>query len=167
MTYHAHWIPAYVALGSNLDDPVRQVGRAFAALEQLPQTQLVLRSPLYRSRPLGPVEQPDFVNAAAGLLTQLAPVAMLQELKQLESRLGRATPVVRWGPRRIDLDLLVHGGSEVSTDELRVPHPGIAGRAFVLVPLADIAPDLVVPQVGRVRHLLSAVDVTTLERLAA
>jgi 2-amino-4-hydroxy-6-hydroxymethyldihydropteridine diphosphokinase len=167
MTHDAHWIPAYVALGSNLDDPVRQVGLAFAALGRLADTQLVLRSPLYRSRPLGPVEQPDFVNAVAGLLTRLEAGDLLLALKQLETRLGRATPVVRWGPRRIDLDLLVHGSSRVATDELCVPHPGIAERAFVLAPLADIAPDLVVPQVGRVRQLLGAVDATTLERLAA
>ncbi|HEX7375213.1 MAG TPA: 2-amino-4-hydroxy-6-hydroxymethyldihydropteridine diphosphokinase [Steroidobacteraceae bacterium] len=167
MTHDANWIPAYVALGSNLDDPVRQVGRAFAALEGLPHTRLVLSSPLYRSRPLGPVEQPDFVNAAAGLLTQLDPVAMLRALKQLETQLGRATPVVRWGPRRIDLDLLLHGGTRIATDELCLPHPGLAERAFVLVPLADIAPDLVVPQVGRVRLLLRSVDASTLERLAA
>jgi 2-amino-4-hydroxy-6-hydroxymethyldihydropteridine diphosphokinase len=167
MNPHAHWIPAYVALGSNLDDPVHQVGLAFAALGRLPSTQLVARSALYRSRPLGPVEQPDFVNAAAGLLTQLEPLALLRALKQLEVQLGRTTPVVRWGPRRIDLDLLVHGGSRMATDELHLPHPGIAERAFVLAPLADIAPELVVPQVGRVRQLLRDVDASTLERIAA
>ena len=107
------WIPAYVALGSNLDGPQRQVELAFDALARLPRTRLVLRSSLYRSRPFGPVEQPDFVNAAAALLTQLEPTAMLTALKTLESELGRAAPVVRWGPRRIDLDLLVHGTTQL------------------------------------------------------
>lgn len=162
-----HWIPAYVALGSNLDDPPSQVALAFEALGSLPETRLVLRSPLYRSRPMGPVEQPDFVNAAAGLLTRLEPLALLRALKQLETRLGRAAPIVRWGPRRIDLDLLVHGESRIATDELRLPHPGIAERAFVLAPLADIAPELVVPEAGRVRTLLRAADAASLERIAA
>lgn len=159
------WIPAYVALGSNLDDPARQVSRAFEALGGLPRSRLVLRSPRYRSRPFGPVEQPDFVNAAAGLLTQLDPPAFLVALKALESELGRATPVVRWGPRRIDLDLLVHGSAQLDGPTLTLPHAGIAERAFVLVPLADIAPDLVVPGRGRVRALLRALDTPTLERI--
>jgi 2-amino-4-hydroxy-6-hydroxymethyldihydropteridine diphosphokinase len=159
-------VPAYVALGSNLDDPRAQVGRAFDALAALPGTRLVLRSSLYSSRPLGPVEQPDFVNAVAGLLTALEPGPLLAALKDLEARLGRARPVVRWGPRRIDLDLLVHGTARSATGELTLPHPGIAERAFVLAPLAEIAPDLDVPGLGRVRALLAGVDATTVERIA-
>ena len=93
------WMPAYVALGSNLDDPRSQVERAVAALAGLPDTRLVLCSSLYRSRPFGPVDQPDFVNAVAGVLTQLDPAALLAQLKALEARLGRERPVVRWGPR--------------------------------------------------------------------
>jgi 2-amino-4-hydroxy-6-hydroxymethyldihydropteridine diphosphokinase len=127
----------------------------------------VLRSSLYSSRPLGPVAQPDFVNAVAGLLTVLEPETLLAALKDLESRLGRDRPAVRWGPRRIDLDLLVHGTSRSATDELQLPHPGIADRAFVLAPLAEIAPDLEVPGLGRVRELLFHVDATTVERIAA
>jgi 2-amino-4-hydroxy-6-hydroxymethyldihydropteridine diphosphokinase len=159
-------VPAYVALGSNLDDPRAQVGRAFDALAALPETRLVLRSSLYSSRPVGPVEQPDFVNAVAGLLTALEPGPMLGALKDLEARLGRARPVVRWGPRRIDLDLLMHGTARSATGELTLPHPGIAERAFVLAPLAEIAPDVDVPGVGRVRALLAAVDATAVERIA-
>jgi 2-amino-4-hydroxy-6-hydroxymethyldihydropteridine diphosphokinase len=159
-------VPAYVALGSNLDDPRAQVGRAFDALAALPETRLVLRSSLYSSRPVGPVEQPDFVNAVAGLLTALEPGPMLGALKDLEARLGRARPVVRWGPRRIDLDLLMHGTARSATAELTLPHPGIAERAFVLAPLAEIAPDLDVPGVGRVRALLAVVDATAVERIA-
>jgi len=160
------WVPAYVALGSNLDDPRAQVERALAALDGLPDTRCVLRSSLYRTRPFGPVEQPDFVNAVAGVLTLLDPATLLSRLKALEAQLGRERPVVRWGPRRIDLDLLVHGDARLSQPDLAVPHPGIAERAFVLVPLAEIAPDLVVPGAGRVRDLLGRVDSTDLERLA-
>jgi 2-amino-4-hydroxy-6-hydroxymethyldihydropteridine diphosphokinase len=161
------WIPAYVALGSNLDDPQRQIERAFEALAALPQTRLVLRSSLYRSAPLGPVAQPDFVNAVAGLLTGLDPDAMLEHLKRSERRLGRAEPVVRWGPRRIDLDLLVQGDAMRSGEQFTLPHPGIAARAFVLLPLAEIAPQMLVPGAGRVDHLLRRVDGAGLARLAA
>ena len=163
----ARLVPAYVALGSNLDDPRARVVQAMAQLDRLPQTRCVLRSSLYRSRPMGPVEQPDFVNAVAGLLTALHPAALLAELKALEARLGREAPVVRWGPRRIDLDLLVHGRNRVDEPGLHVPHPGIAERAFVLVPLAEIAPDLEVPGMGRASRLLETIDATGLERLAA
>ena len=159
------WVPAYVALGSNLDDPRRQIERAFGALRELRETRLELRSPLYRSRPMGPVAQPDFVNAVAGLLTRLGAVALLQELKSLESRLGRATPVVRWGPRLIDLDLLAHGSTRIHEAAIEVPHPGIAERAFVVVPLSEIGPSLEIPGLGRVSALLQRIDTSGLERI--
>jgi len=160
-------VPAYVALGSNIDDPVSQVLRAFDALGALPGLRLVLRSSLYRSPPLGPVEQPDFVNAVAGLLTSLEPRALLEALQGLESQLGRSRPAVRWGPRRIDLDLLVHGAARIDEPGLAVPHPGIADRAFVLEPLSEIAPDLEIPGLGRVRTLLERIDRSGLARIAA
>jgi 2-amino-4-hydroxy-6-hydroxymethyldihydropteridine diphosphokinase len=143
------WFPAYVALGSNLDDPPAQVARAFTALEGMRGTRMVARSSLYRSRPFGPVAQPDFVNAVAGMLTTLDAVAMLAELKG------------------IDLDLLVHGTTRIDEPQIKVPHPGIAERAFVLVPLAEVAPDLDVPGVGRVRTMAARVDEAGLSRMAA
>ena len=162
----AGWlIPAYVALGSNLDGPCTQVERALDALAGIRDSRLVLRSSLYRSRPFGPVEQPDFINAAAGLLTTLSPAGLLAELQELEKRLGRSRPVVHWGPRRIDLDLLVHGATRCDEPGLVLPHPGIADRGFVLAPLAEIAPDLVVPALGRVQLLLSRVDRSGVERI--
>lgn len=161
------WVPAYVALGSNLDQPAAQVARAFAALEQLPSTRVQLSSSLYRSRPYGPVEQPDFVNAVAALLTQLDAPTLLRELQALETQLGRAAPIVRWGPRLIDLDLLVHGITRCSDDTLTLPHPGLAERDFVLVPLAEICPSLDVPGVGKVSALLQALAPSTLERIDA
>ncbi len=161
------WFPAYVALGSNLDDPPAQIERAFTALAGLRESRLVARSPLYRSLPLGPVAQPDFVNAVAGMLTTLDATAMLAELKALEERLGRESPVVRWGPRRIDLDLLVHGTTRIDDPQIQVPHPGIADRAFVLAPLLELAPDLDVPGVGRVRTLAARVNEAGMSRMAA
>ncbi len=162
-----HWIPVYVALGSNLDDPGAQIERAFEALAALPGSRLVLRSSLYRSSPFGPVAQPDFINAVAGMLTTIAPREFLAELKSIEQRLGRARPIVRWGPRSIDLDLLVHGATREEAPGITVPHAGIAERAFVLAPLAEIAPDLDVPGLGRVRTLLASVPSAGLERIAA
>lgn len=161
------WTPAYVGLGSNLDDPAMQLRRALHELAHLPRSRLELRSALYRSRPMGPVEQPDFYNAVAALLTQLDAPALLAELKRLEAKLGRTQPVVRWGPRRIDLDLLAHGTTRVHDDTLTVPHPGIAERAFVLVPLADLAPDLDVPGLGRVGTLAARLSRDGLERMGA
>ena len=151
---HEVWTPAYVGLGGNLDDPERQVLLGLDRLGSLPGSLLVSRSALYVSAPMGPIAQPDFVNAVAGLLTRLSPREMLAELKSLEAALGREPVGERWGPRRIDFDLLVHGTSRLREDGLEVPHPGIAERAFVLVPLAEIAPELEVPGVGRVRALL-------------
>lgn len=159
------WIPAYVGLGSNLDDPQRQVERALDELCRLHGSLCVRRSALYRSRPLGPVAQPDFVNAVAGMLTHLEPAGFLAELKALEARLGRQRPVQRWGPRRIDLDLLVHGTASIDEPGIRVPHPGLAERAFVLVPLAEVAPDLAVPGLGPVSRLLGRIERSGLERI--
>lgn len=153
----ALWFPAYVALGSNLDQPAMQIQRAFTALANLAQCRLIARSRLYRTSPLGPQDQPEFVNAAAGLLTKLTPRELLVELKRLERELGREQPVVRWGPRLIDLDLLVHADAQISESDLSVPHRGLTERNFVLYPLLDIAPELLVPGHGRVRQLAARV----------
>jgi 2-amino-4-hydroxy-6-hydroxymethyldihydropteridine diphosphokinase len=147
------WHPAYIGLGSNLSDPRAQVLKACARLTELPLSRVLLTSPLYRSRPLGTVAQPDFVNAVAGVLTQLDPEALLAALKALEAALGRPPQHERWGPRIIDLDLLSHGRERSSEAALTLPHPGIVKRNFVLYPLADIAPDLDLPGLGRVAEL--------------
>ncbi len=159
------WLPAYVGIGSNLSDPASQVKRALAALGALPGSRLVATSPLYRTRPLGTVVQPAFVNAAAGLLTTRAPEELLADLRALELELGRAPPRERWGPRLIDLDLLVVGRETRATESLTLPHPGIAQRDFVLYPLADIAPDLEVPAAGSVRQLRARVADRGVEKL--
>jgi len=157
LTTPARWLPAYVGIGSNLSDPATQVRRALAALAKLPGTMRVATSSLYRTRPLGDVVQPEFVNAVAGLLTQRTPEDLLADLRALERELGRAPPRERWGPRVIDLDLLVVGRETRATTGLTLPHAGIAARDFVLHPLAEIAPDLDVPGLGRVATLRDAV----------
>lgn len=161
------WHPAYVALGSNLAGPRRQVESAFDALASLPETRLVRRSGLWRTAPLGPQDQPHFVNAAAGLLTRLGPRELLGQLKSLEERLGRTQPVVRWGPRVIDLDLLVYGDEHFAEPGLTLPHPGLPERNFVLYPLSEIAAELWVPGLDRVGRLRGRVSAGGIEPLAA
>ncbi|RZV31404.1 MAG: 2-amino-4-hydroxy-6-hydroxymethyldihydropteridine diphosphokinase [Chromatiales bacterium] len=145
-----HWYPAYVGIGSNLDGPASQVKDAIALLGEVPEIRRVATSSLYRSGAFGGIEQPDFVNAVVAVLTTLAPGELLAELHAIESRQGRERDELRWGPRVIDLDLLVYSAEEMDGPELTLPHPGIGERNFVLLPLAEIAPDLVVPGLGRV-----------------
>ena len=159
------WRPAYVGLGSNLGEPAKQVRDACERLKELPGTRLVLRSPLYRSRPLGPIAQPDFVNAVAGVLTQLEPRALLDGLRAIEAALGRPAVHEHWGPRIIDLDLLSYARERRTDPELTLPHAGVVERNFVLYPLADIAPSLDLPGLGRVAELAGRLTTEGLSRL--
>jgi len=159
-------MPAYIAIGANLDDPLGRVHRAIDSLSRIERSRLILRSRLYRSTPLGPKDQPDFVNAVVGVLTQLSASELLDELQALELALGREASTVRWGPRHIDLDLLVFDGERIDTERLTVPHPGVPERNFVLYPLLDIAPDLLVPGHGRVRDLAARLSADGLSALA-
>jgi len=158
VTTRDRWRPAYVALGSNLDDPAARVAEAFGHLGRLPGCRLAGQSRCWSSTPLGPVEQPSFVNAVAGLLTQQGPLELLQALKAIEVHMGRQQPVIRWGPRRIDLDLLLLGSEQLATPDLTLPHPGLPVRDFVLYPLSELAPELWVPGLGRVKHLAAGVE---------
>ena len=151
-------VTAYLGLGSNLDDPAAQVGQALAALARLPDSRLVAVSSLYRNPPMGPQDQPDYVNAVAALETRLAPRALLDAMQAIEREQGRDRRGQRWGPRTIDLDLLVYGEQVIAEHHLHVPHPGIAERAFVLVPLAEIAPEVVIPGLPPLATLLARVD---------
>lgn len=159
-------VTAYVALGSNLDHPRKQVADALKELEELPRSRLVAQSSLYRSQPLGPADQPDYINAVAALSTSLAPEALLDGLQSLENRHGRLRTGERWGPRTLDLDLLLYADHRIDTPRLQVPHPHMSARPFVLVPLAEIAPaDLSIPGVGPLDLLLSRLSEETVERL--
>jgi len=146
------WRPAYVAIGSNLSDPHARVLEAFERLRALPATCSMLRSHLYKTRPMGPQDQPYFVNAAAGLLTQLTARELLDGLLGMEQAMGRNRQE-RWGPRVIDLDLIWMLGEAIDEPGLTVPHPGVSTRNFVLYPLADIAPTLAIPGHGNVLEL--------------
>jgi 2-amino-4-hydroxy-6-hydroxymethyldihydropteridine diphosphokinase len=158
--------PAYVGLGSNLGDPPRQIAAAVAALARVPRSRLVACSSLYRTPPLGPPDQPDYVNAVARLDTALTPRALLEALQAIERAQGRIRDGTRWGPRPIDLDLLVHGDSEIRVEGLTLPHAGIAARAFVLVPLQEIAAGLMIPGLAPLAELLAAVATDSIERIA-
>jgi len=160
-----HWRPAYVGLGSNLQSPAGQLDSAFDLLSAIPRTRLIRRSSLYRSAPFGGVEQPDFVNAAASLLTQLTAKQLLDELQRIEMQRGRKRPDVRWGPRVLDLDLLVCGSEKIEEPGLTVPHPGIAERNFVLLPLREIAPGLVVPGLGQLASISVNYDEPKISRI--
>ena len=148
----ALWRPAYVAIGSNLDSPQRQVHAALEELGRLQSTRLLLVSQFYKTQPMGPQDQPDYVNAVAGLLTQLDARALLHALLAIERRMGRDRHE-RWGPRIIDLDLIWMPGPPIDEPGLQVPHPGVSTRNFVLYPLSDIAPSLEIPAHGRVSVL--------------
>jgi 2-amino-4-hydroxy-6-hydroxymethyldihydropteridine diphosphokinase len=148
----ALWRPAYVAIGSNLDSPQRQVRAALEELARLRSTRLLVVSQFYKTRPMGPQDQPDFVNAVAGLLTQLDARALLHALLDIERHMGRDRRE-RWGPRIIDLDLIWMPGPAIDEPGLQVPHPGVSTRNFVLYPLNDIAPSLEIPAHGRVSVL--------------
>jgi 2-amino-4-hydroxy-6-hydroxymethyldihydropteridine diphosphokinase len=159
------WQSVYVGVGSNLDDPRLQVHRALHRLAQLPATRLMRQSALYGSRPWGFAQQPDFVNAVAALLTQLPVGEFFEALQALQTRLGHVPPAVRYGPRCIDLDLLVFDQIRLQTPELTLPHPGVVTRNFVLYPLFEVAPDLRIPGGLRVPELLRRVDCSGLWRL--
>lgn len=156
---------AYIALGSNLEDPRTQVERGFAALAALPHTRVDARSRLFLTRPWGVRDQPDFVNAVAAIHTDLSPRELLDALLAIETRAGRVRGV-RNGPRVLDLDLLCYGDRVERAADIEIPHPRLHQRAFVLVPLADVAPDLEIPGRGRVRDLLARVDTTGCTPLA-
>ena len=132
---------AYVGIGSNLDDPERQVRDAFAELDRLPHTRVVMRSSLYRSAPVGHTAQPDFVNAVARLETGLPAERLLAELQEIEARHGRRRSFPN-APRTLDLDVLLYGELSLDLPGLKIPHPRMHERAFVLHPLLEIAPKL-------------------------
>lgn len=156
---------AYVALGSNLDNPRQQLLDALDELARLPQTRLLQRSHLYRTPPWGVLQQPPFINAAAELDTALSPHALLDALLAIEQRAGRMR-AERNGPRTLDLDLLHVDGVQLHDAQLTLPHPRMAERAFVLLPLHDIAPTLRLPGQGMVAELLSRLDQAGCERVA-
>ena len=155
---------AYVGVGSNQDDPRRHVERALDELGRLPGTRLLKKSSLYRSAPIGFIEQPEFINAVAAVDTELAALELLHALQGIESGHGRQRSF-RNAPRSLDLDLLLYDDMDENGDELTVPHPRMHERAFVLLPLLEIDPAARVPRLGAASALLAACAGQGIEKL--
>ncbi len=159
-------VTAWIGLGSNLEQPEHQVRSALDELAALPGTRLTAASSLYRSAPMGPQDQPTYINAVARLETRLTTEALLDALQAIESAHDRVRSGERWGPRTLDLDILLYGREQLSSPRLTLPHPGIAERNFVLYPLAEIDPDVDIPGLGLLHVLLAGCSSEGLERLA-
>ncbi|CAN5417471.1 2-amino-4-hydroxy-6-hydroxymethyldihydropteridinediphosphokinase [soil metagenome] len=155
---------AYIALGSNLADPILQVQSAIAEIGLLPQTHLIQASSLYRSKPMGPQDQADFINAVVAIETSLSPQQLLTQLQTIERQHQRLREL-HWGPRTLDLDFLLYGNQIILTKNLVVPHYGMHERNFVLYPLAEIAPDLILPKGESLQELLKNCPLQGLERI--
>ena len=155
----------YIGLGANLDQPLTQLQHAVAALKQLPHSSLVAVSGFYGSKPMGPQDQPDYVNAVAAIDTALSPEQLLDALQQIEQQQGRTRKAERWGARTLDLDILLYGNQVIATERLTVPHYGLRVREFVLYPLFDIAPELSLPDGTVLSSLLAQVPLNGLQKL--
>ncbi len=145
---------SYIGLGSNLNNPELQLKKALAALNEIPGATLAQYSSFYRSEPLGPGDQPYYINAVALLTTDLTPMELLGQLQLIENRQGRVRDGQRWGPRTLDLDLLLYGDEIIDEAVLTVPHPEIRHRNFVLMPLLELDPHIEIPGLGRAEVLL-------------
>ena len=156
----------YIGLGSNLAEPLQQLRSALAALGDLPRTALAGHSSFYASDPLGPPDQPRYVNAVAALDTDLQPHELLDALQRIELEQGRVRKAERWGPRTLDLDILLFGERLIDDERLKVPHYHMHARPFVLYPLAELAPDGRLPDGRRLSELLATCPFSGLERLA-
>lgn len=143
----------YIGLGSNLEQPLLQLRKAMAALEDLPGTTVVADSGYYKSRPMGPTDQPDYINAVVELETTMSAPALLEQCQSIEKQQGRVKTRV-WGERCIDLDILLYAQQQITTETLTVPHPGICKRDFVYMPLLKLDPEIDIPGWGRLRDIL-------------
>lgn len=157
----------YIGLGANLNDPVQQLRSALSAISRIPNSQLIRYSSFYSSQPLGPSEQPEYVNAVAALNTSLAPEELLKTLQKIELEQGRTRKAERWGPRTLDLDIILFGQRIINSELLTVPHYHFHLREFVLYPLYQIAPQLVLPDGKTVKQLLQTVPKNGLTELLA
>ena len=158
-------VHAYVGLGSNLENPIQQVSDALIELNDIPQTRLLKQSQLYRSDPVGPPGQPDYINAVALLETALEPLDLLDALQSIENAHQRRR-IQHWGPRTLDLDLLLYADQQIDLERLQVPHPHMTEREFVLYPLAEIAPEIELPNGIPLQQLLTKCPLGTLAPVA-
>ncbi|EOC1313313.1 2-amino-4-hydroxy-6-hydroxymethyldihydropteridine diphosphokinase [Cronobacter turicensis] len=149
---------AFIALGSNLAEPLSQVNNALAALARIPHSRIVATSSFYRTPPLGPQDQPDYLNAAVALETTLSAEELLDNTQRIELEQGRVRKAERWGPRTLDLDIMLFGDATINTERLTVPHYDMKNRAFMLLPLSEIAPALRFPDGERLTDVLERLD---------
>ena len=156
---------AYIGLGSNLQNPIEQIHLARAAITALAHTKEQGFSCLYQSLPMGPQDQPDYVNAVMAVVTDLSPIELLRALQAIENNQGRVRGE-RWGARTLDLDILLYGDQVIELPDLIIPHVGLTERAFVLYPLYEIAPQLIIPNKGKLVDLLVNCPLEGLKRLA-
>lgn len=159
-------VVAYIGLGSNLSDPFMQLHRAVSALAELDRSRVLGVSSFYRSRPMGPQDQPEYLNAVVRLETDLDPEALLDALQAIEQDQGRVRDR-RWGARTLDLDILLYGDEVIKSERLTVPHAGLHEREFVIYPLYELAPELVIPGQGSLANLFHQCDANGIERLEA
>ena len=157
-------IKVYIGLGSNLDDPQSQLKKAIIALEMVPSTSVVKTSSFYRSKPVGPQDQPDYINAVVELDTELSAPVLLDYLQAIENEQGRERKI-KWGARTLDLDILLFGDEIINDDRLQIPHVEMQNRGFVLLPLNEILPDCMIPGVGSVSSLLQQDNADDLVKL--
>ncbi len=153
---------AYIAVGSNLSDPVTQANQAIEALKQLPKSRFIAASSLYSSTPMGPQNQPDYINAVVAVETDLLPLELLDCTQAIEQEQGRVRKDERWGPRTLDLDIILYGKEVMNSERLTIPHYGMRVREFVLYPLAEIAPSLQLPDGTMLEEILKSVPLNGL-----
>jgi 2-amino-4-hydroxy-6-hydroxymethyldihydropteridine diphosphokinase len=158
-------IQVYIGLGSNLARPEKQIQAACKSLASLPQTALIKCSSLYQSQPMGPQDQPDYVNAVALIETELSAESLLQQTQLIEAQQGRIRKKNRWGPRTLDLDLLLYGSRQIDSEHLTVPHSGMKQREFVLYPLYEITPDLTLPCGEKLSDLVLRCPINGLQKM--
>lgn len=156
---------AWLGLGSNQQQPVRQISLAIAGLADSDDIEVLKISSLYSSPPWGDVNQDDFVNAVAQVETPLKPLELLHQIQNIENQMGRERSARRWGPRCIDIDILLYGDQTIKLDELEIPHPRMHERCFVLLPLSELEPDLEIPARGTVAESLEGVECAGIQRL--
>jgi len=159
-------VACFIGLGSNLHQPRQHIARAISELRSLTSSKMLNVSSLYESKPVGPENQPDYINAVVELETSLPALALLAHMQIIESQHKRLR-LQHWGPRTLDLDLLLYGEEQIDLEPLTVPHPEMHNRSFVLVPLFEIAPKLTIPECGSLEDLLSQVDQSGLHKIAA
>ena len=155
----------YIGLGSNMDTPEQHINSAIDSLNNLQSSRLLKVSSLYKSKPVGPQNQDDYINAVAELDTGLEALELLDNLQKIEVEHGRNRSGERWGPRTLDLDILIFGNKQIDNSRLNVPHREMLKRAFVLVPLAEINPDCEIPGAGVVSDYIYKLDQDSLEKL--